>query len=186
LGVVAGVDRRVDQFATNAIVRKAFNTSSNAFLEIQWYLFAAVFLLAAGYTMLRQEHVRIDVLLGRFSASARKSRSKRPASCLFLFPFCWKVIHLVWPLVVNGLHLGRNVVQRGRPDPLAGVRLGAHWLCAADGPGPVGIHQAHSRILQGLIDDPTQRKQNKSAEEELAEFVRAKAEAAAVAGGVTK
>lgn len=53
--------------AGNAIVRKVFNTSSNAYLEIQWYLFAATFLLAAGYTMLRQEHVRIDVILGRFS-----------------------------------------------------------------------------------------------------------------------
>src|SRR5512139_4239309 len=53
--------------AANAIVRKAFDTSSNAFLEIQWYLFAAVFLLAAGYTMLRQEHVRIDVVLHNFS-----------------------------------------------------------------------------------------------------------------------
>ena len=53
--------------AINASVRKAFDTSSNAFLEIQWYLFAAVFLLASGYTMLRQEHVKIDVILGRFS-----------------------------------------------------------------------------------------------------------------------
>ena len=50
--------------AANAVVRKAFNISSNAYLEIQWYLFAAVFLLAAGYTLLRQEHVRIDVDLG--------------------------------------------------------------------------------------------------------------------------
>ena len=50
--------------AVNAIMRKAFSLTSNAFLEIQWYLFAAVFLLAAGYTLLRQEHVRIDVVLG--------------------------------------------------------------------------------------------------------------------------
>ena len=53
--------------ALNAVVRKAFNFSSNAFLEIQWYLFAAIFLLAAGYTLLRGEHVKIDVILGRFS-----------------------------------------------------------------------------------------------------------------------
>ena len=45
--------------AGNAITRKAFNLSSNAFLEIQWYLFSAVFLLASGYTLLRQEHVKI-------------------------------------------------------------------------------------------------------------------------------
>jgi len=48
--------------AVNAVVRKAFNFSSNAFLEVQWYLFAAVFLLAAGYTLMRNEHVRIDVI----------------------------------------------------------------------------------------------------------------------------
>ena len=53
--------------ALNAVVRKAFNTSSNAYLEIQWYLFAAVFLLAAGYTLLRQEHVQDRRDLGRFS-----------------------------------------------------------------------------------------------------------------------
>jgi TRAP-type mannitol/chloroaromatic compound transport system permease small subunit len=47
--------------AINATVRKVFNTSSNAYLEVQWYLFAGAFLLAAGYTLLNGEHVRIDV-----------------------------------------------------------------------------------------------------------------------------
>jgi TRAP-type mannitol/chloroaromatic compound transport system permease small subunit len=51
----------------NAIVRYAFNTSSNAWLEIQWYLFGAIFLLASSYTLRRNEHVRIDVVVGRFS-----------------------------------------------------------------------------------------------------------------------
>ncbi|MEO8079894.1 MAG: TRAP transporter small permease subunit, partial [Caldimonas sp.] len=51
--------------AGNAIVRKIFDESSNSLLEIQWYLFAAVFLLAAGYTLQRQEHVKIDVIVGR-------------------------------------------------------------------------------------------------------------------------
>jgi len=53
--------------AGNAVVRKMFNVSSNAFLEIQWYFFSAIFLFLAGYTLLRNEHVRIDVLAGRFS-----------------------------------------------------------------------------------------------------------------------
>ena len=60
--------------ATNAVVRKAFNYSSNAFLEIQWYLFSAVFLLGAGYTLLRQEHVRIDVVLSRFAKRTQIDR----------------------------------------------------------------------------------------------------------------
>jgi TRAP-type mannitol/chloroaromatic compound transport system permease small subunit len=51
----------------NALVRYIFNTSSNAWLEIQWYLFGAIFLLASAYTLKRNEHVRIDVVVGRFS-----------------------------------------------------------------------------------------------------------------------
>ena len=53
--------------ASNAVARKAFNLSSNAFLEVQWYLFAWSFLLAAGYTLLHREHVRIDVINSRLS-----------------------------------------------------------------------------------------------------------------------
>src|SRR5258706_7448445 len=57
--------------AGNAIIRKLFNMSSNAFLEAQWYLFAAVFLLSSGVTLLRHEHVRIDVIKGRLSPQAQ-------------------------------------------------------------------------------------------------------------------
>jgi TRAP-type mannitol/chloroaromatic compound transport system permease small subunit len=57
--------------AANAISRKLFSVSSNAFLEIQWYLFAAVFLLAAGYTLLDNQHVRVDILNTRFSIRTR-------------------------------------------------------------------------------------------------------------------
>src|SRR3954471_374909 len=53
--------------AGNAIVRYSLNMSSNAWLEIQWYLFAAVFLLCSGYTFLHNEHIRIDVVTGRLS-----------------------------------------------------------------------------------------------------------------------
>jgi TRAP-type mannitol/chloroaromatic compound transport system permease small subunit len=53
--------------AGNALVRYSLNISSNAWLEIQWYLFGAIFLLASSYTLKRNEHVRIDVVVGRFS-----------------------------------------------------------------------------------------------------------------------
>lgn len=53
--------------AGNAIIRYSLNMSSNAWLEIQWYLFAAIFMLASAYTLKRNEHVRIDVIVGRFS-----------------------------------------------------------------------------------------------------------------------
>lgn len=53
--------------AVNALIRYTFNTSSNAWLEIQWYMYAAMFMLASAYTLKRDEHVRIDVVVGRFS-----------------------------------------------------------------------------------------------------------------------
>ena len=53
--------------AGNALVRYTFNYSSNAWLEIQWYLYAAIFMLASAHTLRRDEHVRIDVVVGRFS-----------------------------------------------------------------------------------------------------------------------
>src|SRR3546814_15513304 len=53
--------------AGNAVVRKVFNVSSNAWLELQWYLFGAIFLLSAGYTLLNNEHVRVDVIAPLFS-----------------------------------------------------------------------------------------------------------------------
>lgn len=160
--------------AVNAVVRKVFSMSSNAFLEIQWYLFAAVFLLAAGYTMLRQEHVKIDVVSGRFS---KRTQIKIEAVCivLFLFPFCINVIGLVWPLVMKAYHTGEMSSNAGgliRWPVFALVPAGFALLLMQ------GVSELIKRIayLQGLIDDPTRRQQAKSAEEELAEFVRAKAE----------
>lgn len=171
--------------AGNAVVRKAFDTSSNAWLEIQWYLFAAVFLLAAGYTLLRQEHVRIDVVLGRFS---KRTQITVEAVCLvlFLFPFCFEVIGLVWPLVVQAYVSGEMSSNAGgliRWPAYALVPIGFVLLFLQ------GVSELIKRVafLMGLIDDPTKKKQQKTAEEELAEFVRAQAEAAAKgAQGATK
>jgi TRAP-type mannitol/chloroaromatic compound transport system permease small subunit len=166
--------------AGNAIVRKAFDSSSNAWLEIQWYLFAAVFLLGAGYTMLRQEHVRIDVILGRFS---KRTQIIVEAVCIvvFLFPFCIAVIDLVWPLVIKAYRTGEMSSNAGgliRWPVFALVPAGFSLLLLQ------GISEFIKRIafLKGLIDDPTKKKQQKTAEEELAEFVRAQAEAAAAKG----
>ena len=86
--------------AVNAVVRKAFNNSSNAYLEIQWYLFAAVFLLAAGYTLLRQEHVKIDVISAA-SPSARRSGSTSSAWRSSCCPLVVVVIQLSLPLVIR-------------------------------------------------------------------------------------
>lgn len=163
--------------AFNAIVRKLFNMSSNGFLEIQWYLFAAVFLLAAGYTMLRQEHVRIDVIVGRFS---KRTQIIIEAVCIvvFLFPFCVNVITLVWPLVVRAYVTGEMSSNAGgliRWPVFALVPVGFALLMLQ------GVSELIKRIafLQGRIDDPTKKKQEKTAEEELADLIRAETQGAA-------
>lgn len=157
--------------AINAAVRKAFNTSSNAFLEIQWYLFAAVFLLAAGYTMLRQEHVKIDVILGRFSKRTQ-IKIEIFGIVAFLFPFVLAVVGLVWPLVTQAYVSGEMSSNAGgliRWPVYALVPAGFVLL------GLQGVSELIKRIgfLMGLCEDPTKKKQAKTAEEELAEAILA-------------
>ncbi len=82
--------------AGNALVRKTFDWSANALLEIQWYLFAAVFLLAAGYTLLKNEHVRIDILSARLSARAR-AWIDLVGGLLFLLPLALLILYHAWP-----------------------------------------------------------------------------------------
>ncbi|MBV2180313.1 TRAP transporter small permease subunit [Castellaniella sp. MT123] len=86
--------------AGNAVMRKVFSLSSNAWLELQWYLFGAIFLLAAGYTFLRNEHVRVDVLSQKLPERTQIFIEifgllffLFPAACLVLWlsiPFFWE------------------------------------------------------------------------------------------------
>ena len=84
--------------ALNALARKLFHVGSNAMLEIQWYLFAAVFMLASGYVLLNNAHVRIDVLASRLSARTR-TWIDIVGFTVFVLPLCWLVIDLSWPVV---------------------------------------------------------------------------------------
>ncbi|WP_051609252.1 TRAP transporter small permease subunit [Fodinicurvata fenggangensis] len=86
--------------AGNAISRYLFSLSSNAWLEIQWYLFSAVFLLGAGYTLLRNEHVRIDVLYARLSPR-RKAWIDIIGGLFFLLPVAIFIMVLSWPMFHN-------------------------------------------------------------------------------------
>ncbi len=79
----------------NALFRKLFNMSSNAFLEIQWYLFAAVFLLGSGYTLLRNEHVRIDVFSSKLGPKAQIWIDIL-GTLIFLFPFTLLILYDGW------------------------------------------------------------------------------------------
>lgn len=81
--------------AGNALVRYGLNTSSNAWLEIQWYLFGLIFLLGAGYTLKHNGHVRIDVLYGRFSRRA-KAWVDLLGGLLFLLPMSGLIAWLGW------------------------------------------------------------------------------------------
>lgn len=98
--------------AGNAIVRKIFSTSSNSLLEIQWYLFAGVFLLGAGYGFLKNSHVRIDFLSSRFSARTR-NLIDAVGIVIVLFPFCLLIINLSWPLFLQALESGEMSQNAG-------------------------------------------------------------------------
>jgi TRAP-type mannitol/chloroaromatic compound transport system permease small subunit len=98
--------------AGNAIVRKAFNTSSNSLLEIQWYLFAAVFMLGAGYGFLKNSHVRIDFVSARLSPRTRNWIDVG-GIVLVLIPFCLICIALSWPMFVQAYESGEMSQNAG-------------------------------------------------------------------------
>ncbi|HSS70032.1 MAG TPA: TRAP transporter small permease subunit [Casimicrobiaceae bacterium] len=155
--------------AANAVVRKAFNVSSNAFLEIQWYLFSAIFLFLAGYTLLRNEHVRIDVLAGRFSKRTQ-TWIDIIGTLFFLLPMAILFAWLSWPVFVDTYQHHEISTNAGGliiwPARLL-VPIGFALLILQ------GISELIKRIafLRGLIPDPSEKPHEKSAEEELAEAI---------------
>ena len=160
--------------AANAIVRKVFDTSSNAFLEVQWYLFAWSFLVAAGYTLLHREHVRIDVLNSRLSKKAQVWIDIF-GFAFFLTPLCIAILYLSIPEVIQKYTSGE---MSGNPGGLirwpvwAAIPVGITLLMLQ------GWSELIKRIafLTGNGPDPMGKLQDKSAEEELAEALRAEAE----------
>ena len=158
----------------NAVVRKVFNASSNAYLEVQWYLFAASFLLAAGYTLLQGEHVKIDVVSNRFSKRGQIWIDVI-GFALFLTPVCLTILWYGVPFFLRGFTSGEMSSNAGglvRWPVYAMIPLGFGLLLLQ------GWSELIKRVafLQGLIDDPTAKKVEKTAEEELAEAIRRLAE----------
>jgi len=153
----------------NAVVRKAFNISSNAYLEVQWYLFAAAFLLAAGFTLLQQEHVKIDVIYNKFSK--RGQIWIDILGFIFFFtPVCLAVLWYGTPFFLQGYHSGEMSSNAGgliRWPVYLMIPVGFTLLLLQ------GWSELIKRIafLKGLVDDPTVKRQAKSAEEELAEEI---------------
>ncbi|MBK6591514.1 MAG: TRAP transporter small permease subunit [Burkholderiales bacterium] len=98
--------------AGNALVRKAFNQSSNGLLEIQWYLFAAVFMLGAGYGFLKNSHVRIDFISSKLSDRTRNWIDV-VGILVVLFPFCSIGISLCWPFFMQAYTSGEISTNAG-------------------------------------------------------------------------
>jgi TRAP-type mannitol/chloroaromatic compound transport system permease small subunit len=169
--------------AANAVVRKAFNYSSNSFLEIQWYLFSAIFLGCAGYTLLRNEHVRIDVIAGRLSKRAQ-TWIDILGTVFFLLPMALLMMWLSWPVFVDAYARHEVSTNAGGlivwPARLL-VPIGFFLLALQ------GLSELIKRIafLQGLIPDPSEKLVVKTAEEQLAEdILRTRGERALAAEAV--
>ncbi len=160
--------------AVNAIVRKAFNISSNAYLEIQWYLFAGVFMLGAGYAFLRNVHVRIDFVSSKLS---KRTNTLIDAAgiVIFLIPLCVILIVLSWPLFYNAWVSGEMSQNAGgliRWPVYLLMPLGFSILLAQ------AVSELIKRIayLRGVIPEPLSVEPGKSDEEILAEELAAEAD----------
>jgi TRAP-type mannitol/chloroaromatic compound transport system permease small subunit len=156
--------------AGNAIVRKVFNYSSNSLLELQWYLFSAVFLLCAGYTLLRNEHVRIDVITGRFSPRVQAWIDVL-GTIFFLMPMAVAFIYFSWPIAVRTYLQGEVSTNAGGLmiwPARALVPLGFTLLVLQ------GFSELVKRVafLMGRLPDPVPRHDPHAAELALAEEIR--------------
>ena len=98
--------------AVNAVVRKVFSMSSNAWLEAQWYLFGAAFMLASAWTLLDNEHIRIDVIYGRWSRRVQHWIDLL-GTILFLMPFTTVMLWLTWPALMGSIRTGEISMNAG-------------------------------------------------------------------------
>jgi TRAP-type mannitol/chloroaromatic compound transport system permease small subunit len=98
--------------AGNALIRYALNTSSNAWLEIQWYLFAALFMLASAHTLKRDEHVRIDVITGHFSKRTQVWIDL-VGYLVFLLPVCLVILYYAIPFALYSMRSGEMSSSAG-------------------------------------------------------------------------
>ncbi|WP_244477325.1 TRAP transporter small permease subunit [Methylobacterium sp. Leaf125] len=151
----------------NAIVRKLFGTSSNAWLELQWYLFGAVFMLCAAWTLKDNEHIRIDILSSRLSKRGRDLVDVF-GHLFFLLPFLAVMIWLVVPFFLNSYNSGEVSTNAGglliwpaKGLILVGfVLLGLQWLSELI---------KRLLILSGRIEDTTSAGGHHAAAESEAE-----------------
>lgn len=157
--------------AGNATYRFIFNDSSNGLLEIQWYLFSAVFLLCAAYTLQKNEHVRIDVISGRFSPRGH-AVIDIIGTLFFLLPMVITVVWLSLPLIAESYKIQEYSANAGgliRWPVKILLPIGFTLLALQ------GISELIKRIafLAGRISDPNEKPKGPTAEEELAAAIAA-------------
>jgi TRAP-type mannitol/chloroaromatic compound transport system permease small subunit len=156
--------------AGNAVSRFAFNLSSNAMLEIQWYLFSAIFLFCAAYVLKKNEHIRIDVVVGRL-AERTQNWIDVLGILVFLLPMALLIAYLSWPVFMNAWTTGE-----GSPNPGGLIRWPVRLLM------PVGffllILQGFSELIKRLAflagagPNVLAKEAGQSAEEELATAIK--------------
>ena len=138
--------------AGNAVIRKTFNMSSNAWLELQWYLFGAAFLLAAAYTLKQNEHIRIDIVYGMFSRRVQHWIDLL-GHVFFLMPFVLLMIFYFIPYVSLSFHSGEVSTNAGGLIiwPAKSLLLIGFLLLGVQGVSEIIKKIA---IMSGHMDDP--------------------------------
>lgn len=161
----------------NAIVRYTLDTSSNAWLEIQWYLFSFVFLFCAGYTLLHNQHVRIDIIVSNLSKRAQ-TWVEILGTVFFLMPMAITIMWLSWPVFLDAYRSNEVSSNAGGLTVWPGrLMLPVGFLLLI----LQGLSELIKRVafLQGLIPDPSEKNDGPTAEELLAaELRRERGEAA--------
>jgi len=156
--------------AANATVRKVFDTSSNAWLELQWYLFAIVFMICASWTLLANEHIRIDIVNSMFSKRARNWVDIF-GHIVFLFPFCLIMIITGWPFFTASFRVNEVSTNAGGllVWPIKFLVPFAFLLLLFQ-----GISELIKRIgiLRGLMEDPHEHRGHHPAVVEVNEIIK--------------
>ena len=156
--------------AGNALMRYTFNMSSNAWLEIQWYLFSAVFLFCAGYALLHNQHVRIDVISSHLSSRGRAWIDVL-GTLFFLLPMAIAILWMSWPVFVDAYQSKEVSANAGGLTIWpARLMLPVGFLLLV----LQGLSELIKRVafLRGLIPDPSDKHEGPSLEEQLAEALR--------------
>ncbi|MHA6644294.1 TRAP transporter small permease subunit [Mesorhizobium sp. A623] len=138
--------------AGNAVIRKVFDMSSNAWLELQWYLFGAAFLLAAAYTLKQNEHIRIDIVYGMFSRRVQHWIDLF-GHVFFLMPFAVLMVVYLGPYTLRSIRSGEMSTNSGGLIiwPAKAMLLAGFFLLAMQGVSEIIKKIA---ILRGHMDDP--------------------------------